>query len=68
MLLLPFGVKFKNVMPIMAFICTCQTNPSRLCGIGGAGVAGKYCLPLHITLQQKKQYKMPKFTVKYFCF
>lgn len=48
---LPFGVQFKDVMSIVTFIGTGQADPSRLCSIGGAGVAGKHSLSLHIALQ-----------------
>lgn len=52
---IPFGVEFKDLVPIMAFIGAGQTNPSRLCSTGSAGVAGKHRLPLHITLQRWAQ-------------
>lgn len=48
---LPFGIQFKDVVSIMAFIGAGQTNPSRLCIIWSASVAGKHRLSLHITLQ-----------------
>lgn len=47
---IPFGVQFKDIMSIVAFIGTGQTNPSRLCCTGSAGVAGKHSLSLHIAL------------------
>lgn len=53
--LVPFGVEFKDLVPVVAFIGAGQTNPSRLCGAGSAGAAGKHCLPLHITLMNTKQ-------------
>lgn len=49
---IPFGVQFKDIMTIVAFICTGQTNPCRLCRTGSTSVAGKHSLSLHITLKQ----------------
>lgn len=47
---IPFGIQFKDIMSIVAFIGTGKTNPCRLCSIGCASVAGKHSLPLHIAL------------------
>lgn len=49
----PFGIQLKDIMSIVAFISTGETNPSMLCSTGSAGVAGKHSLPLNITLQQQ---------------
>lgn len=47
---IPLGINFKDVVSIVAFIDTGQTNPCRLCSTGSASVAGKHSLSLHITL------------------
>lgn len=52
---IPFGVQLKDVVSIVAFICTGKTNPCRLCSTGSTCVAGKHSLSLHITLEQSAQ-------------
>lgn len=59
----PFGIQFKDIMSIVAFISTGQTNPSMLCSTGSAGVAGKHSLPLNITLQQQTKNVLVNATV-----
>lgn len=49
----PFGIQFKDIMSIMAFVSTGQTDPCRLSLFGCACVTGEDSLPLHITLERK---------------